>query len=146
MPTRTRRRYPSDLSEHQWSQLEPLLPFDEHQTRLRRVSLRDVADAINYRWETGCAWRMLPHDFPAWGTVYAYFRAWQQAGVIREFRDLMIERPPRPVRQSTGSTGSFELPQRRTAPAAGPAHEHGFSSPDRGPAGATERSGAALPR
>jgi transposase len=24
---------------------------------------------------------MLPHEFPAWGTVYYYFRRWQREGV-----------------------------------------------------------------
>jgi len=25
----------------------------------------------------GCPWRLLPHDFPVWQTVYDYFRAWR---------------------------------------------------------------------
>ncbi|MEZ4559125.1 MAG: transposase [Caldilineaceae bacterium] len=25
---------------------------------------------------TGCAWRMLPHDLPAWSTVYYYYSRW----------------------------------------------------------------------
>jgi putative transposase len=38
-------------------------------------------NAILYVMRTGCQWRYLPHDFPAWQTVYAYFREWQQRGV-----------------------------------------------------------------
>ena len=26
---------------------------------------------------TGCQWRMLPHDFPPWSTVYHHFRKWR---------------------------------------------------------------------
>lgn len=28
----------------------------------------------------GCAWRWLPHDYPAWQTVYHYFRTWRKDG------------------------------------------------------------------
>ena len=30
---------------------------------------------------SGCPWRLLPNDLPAWGTVYDYFRQWQKQGV-----------------------------------------------------------------
>src|SRR5665647_55101 len=29
---------------------------------------------------SGCAWRMLPHEFPPWKTVYHYFRLWRLTG------------------------------------------------------------------
>src|SRR5712691_1616699 len=29
----------------------------------------------------GVAFSMLPHEFPAWGTVYDYFRRWQREGI-----------------------------------------------------------------
>lgn len=83
--------YPSDLTDGQWARLEPSLPPPFSRGRHRSVPLRDVANAISYRWETGCVWRMLPHDFPPWGTVYAYFRAWQRAGVIRQLREIVLE-------------------------------------------------------
>ncbi|MFJ8391185.1 IS5 family transposase [Streptomyces sp. NPDC094438] len=28
----------------------------------------------------GCAWRLLPHDFPPWQTVYHYWRMWRIEG------------------------------------------------------------------
>jgi putative transposase len=28
----------------------------------------------------GCKWRDLPGDFPAWQTVYTYFRNWRKDG------------------------------------------------------------------
>lgn len=113
--TETRRmRYPSDLTEGQWERLKDLLPPEPTVGRHRSIDLRDVANAINYRWETGCVWRMLPHDFPPWGTVYAYFRSWQRAGVIRQLRDLLLEPRAKPV------------PRFRTAPT-----DPSLSSPDR---------------
>lgn len=39
-------------------------------------------DAICYVLRSGCAWRLLPHDFPPWQTVYHYFRVWRDAGIF----------------------------------------------------------------
>lgn len=128
-----RSPYPSDLTDDQWHRLEPLLPPIPEAGRNRLISPRQVANAINYRWETGCAWRMLPHDFPAWQTVYAYFRTWQKAGLIRQLREMLLE--PRPKKRSRGlrrPTG----PQLRNSPhdlhcsARRDGPVSGFSSPD----------------
>lgn len=32
----------------------------------------------------GCAWRLLPHDFPPWQTVYHYWRQWRIEGCWEE--------------------------------------------------------------
>ena len=40
---------------------------------------------------TGCQWRLLPHDFPAWGTAYHYFRTWEAAGVWVQLHRTMYE-------------------------------------------------------
>jgi len=31
-----------------------------------------------YILRTGCQWRQLPHDFPKWRTVHAYFQKWSE--------------------------------------------------------------------
>lgn len=90
-----RRRYPSDLSDAQWGKVSDLMPRPRGIGRPRARELREIVNAIHYRWETGCAWRMLPHDFPPWGTVYAYFRQWQRTGVLRPLREALV-RPLRP--------------------------------------------------
>jgi putative transposase len=51
-----------------------------------------VVNAVNYRWTTGCAWRMLPHDFPPWETVYTYFRDWRRNGTLPELRTICLQR------------------------------------------------------
>ncbi|CAA9466235.1 MAG: hypothetical protein AVDCRST_MAG25-1553 [uncultured Rubrobacteraceae bacterium] len=33
-----------------------------------------MLDAVFYAVSGGCTWRMMPHDFPPWGTVYSWFR------------------------------------------------------------------------
>jgi transposase len=49
--------------------------------RPRTYSLREILNAVFYLLKTGCQWRLLPHDFPRWPTVYHYFRKWRLAGL-----------------------------------------------------------------
>jgi putative transposase len=58
-----------------------LLPAALPGGRPRTTDLRLVLDAIFYMLRTGCQWRLLPRDFPVWGTVYHYFRTWKNNGV-----------------------------------------------------------------
>src|SRR5215210_6291609 len=69
-----RRAYQTDLSDEEWEVLEPLLPIPQAPGRLRLHPLREILDAVFYIVRGGCAWRLLPHDFPPWKTVYHYFR------------------------------------------------------------------------
>ena len=84
--------YPSDLIDRQWRDIEPLIPPERDRGRHRETDVRDIVNAINYRWSTGCVWRMLPHDFPPWATVYTYFRKWQRDGTLREIREMLVKR------------------------------------------------------
>ena len=73
----TIRRYPSDLTDRQWAIVEPLLPVTEPRGPGGRPPLhskREIVNAILYIAWAGCAWRMLPRDFPPWRTVYRLFR------------------------------------------------------------------------
>ena len=72
---------PTDLSDLAWALVSPLLPPAGTGGRRRTTDLRAVLDAIFYLLRTGCQWRLLPRDFPAWGTVYHYFRTWKHTGV-----------------------------------------------------------------
>lgn len=87
-----RRRYPSDLTDAQWWEIDPLLPLGYERGRHRTTDLREVVNAINYRWNTGCTWRMLPHDFPPWGTIYTYYRRFLRDGTLGEIRDVLLRR------------------------------------------------------
>jgi len=55
-------------------------PFWNHlkKNKTKVIDLYDVFCAILYILKTGCQWRMLPHDFPVWQTVYSYFRQWKK--------------------------------------------------------------------
>jgi putative transposase len=84
-----RKSYPTDLNDREWELLQPLLPPDKPLGRKRTVDLREILNAIFYVIRTGCQWRLLPHDFPVWQTVYYYFRQWRQAGVWAKMNDAL---------------------------------------------------------
>ena len=84
-----RKAYGSDLTDDQWKLLEPLLPTPKGGGRPRTTDIREVVNAIFYLLRTGCAWRLLPHDFPSPGTVYDYFRAWTKDGTLYRIHDSL---------------------------------------------------------
>jgi transposase len=74
---------------------------------------REILDAIFYVLRSGSAWRLLPHDFPPWKTVYHYFRLWRIDGTweklnaaIRARLRVRLGRDPQP---SAGSVDSQSL-------------------------------------
>jgi putative transposase len=75
-----RRAYLTDLSDAEWTYLKDHLPTPKAPGRPRVHTLREILNAIFYIVRSGCAWRLLPHDFPPWKTVYHYFRAWRLDG------------------------------------------------------------------
>ncbi len=87
----SRKRYSSDLSETEWLLLLPLLPAAKPGGRPRSVELREILTAMFYILRSGCAWRMLPHDVPAWQTVYGYVRTWRKAGVREHMNAALRE-------------------------------------------------------
>jgi len=59
-----RRASITDLTDAQWAVLQPLLPPPARTGRPRTVDLREVLNALFYVVRSGCAWRLLPHEFP----------------------------------------------------------------------------------
>jgi putative transposase len=75
------RFYDTDLTDTAWKLAKSLLPVAWHGGRPRTTDIWAVVNAIFYLLRTGCQWRLLPHHFPPWGTVYYYFRSWENSGV-----------------------------------------------------------------
>ena len=103
------KTYSSDLTDAEWQRIEPLLPADKPVGRLREVDLREVVDAIFYRVENGVKWRNLPADFPAWQTVYGYFRLWVRLGVWELINQALLQEVRRAAgRAETPSLGIID--------------------------------------
>jgi transposase len=95
-----RKRYPSDLSDAEWARLEPFVPAVKAGGRPARYPRREIVNAIFYVLRSGSSWRMLPHDFPPWDTVYGYFRRWCKAGIWQQIHDHLRDE----LRQQMGRT------------------------------------------
>jgi transposase len=97
-----RKQYTSNLTDAAWVQIEPLLPDDQSVGRLRAVDLREVFNAMYDRADHGVKWRNLPGDFPAWQTVYVYFRRWVKLGIWEAINQALVAA----VRQSAGRSAA----------------------------------------
>jgi putative transposase len=90
--TQPRQIYETDLTDAQWETLRPLLPPPPGGGRPPKTDRREVVNAIVYVLRTGCAWELLPHDFPPPGTVYDYFSRWRRTGVIARILEALRPR------------------------------------------------------
>jgi len=73
---RNHLRYPSDLTDDEWSIIEPLIPPAKKGGNKRRVVVREVVNGIMYILSTGCQWRQVPKDLPPRSTLHDYFSLW----------------------------------------------------------------------
>lgn len=85
----TKQQSLTNLTDAQWQILKPF--FRKKSNRGRKVvyERRLVVNAILYVVCTGCQWRMLPHDFPHWKTVYQIFYRWRKAGLWERIHDAL---------------------------------------------------------
>lgn len=93
LPKELREDYDSDLTDAEWGLIADLIPTpaSNHITGGRPPAYhrRDILNAILYVARTGCQWRLLPHDFPKWKTVYDYFVLWHDRGIFEEMNDRL---------------------------------------------------------
>ena len=66
--------------------------------RPREQDMREITNAVMYILRSGCAWNLLPHDFPKYKTVYHYFREWRIDGTWKRIHCTIRER----VREKVG--------------------------------------------
>jgi putative transposase len=85
------------LSDCAWRCLKPLRPVSAV-GRPRPVRLRQVVNAILYVLKTGCQWRQLPCEFPAWAAVDYYFYRWTKDGTWARLNHTLRSR----LRRKTG--------------------------------------------
>lgn len=122
-----RRAYPSDLTEEQWDLVRDLIPAPAPDAPHLIHSRREILNAILYVLRSGCPWRLLPHDFPKWQTVYDYFCQWQQAGIWDEIlRRLRTQMRVRQGRDPEPSAAIIDSQSIKTSAVRGP--EKGYDA------------------
>lgn len=99
-------RYSSDLTDREWALISPFLPEPRPLGRPRTTDLREVVNALLYLASSGCAWSLLPRDFPPFTTVQRYFYDWRDRGILKTISHHLV-------------TAARELEGREASPTAG---------------------------
>ncbi len=80
--------------------------------------MRAVINAILYVVVTGCQWRMLPREYPAWQSVYTYFSQWRDDGTWQRIHDTLRaqvrERAGRNIHPTAGCLDSQSVKTTQT--------------------------------
>src|SRR3970040_953031 len=109
-----RKPYQTDLSDAEWQRIESCVPKPKTKRgRKREHPYREILNAIFYLLRSGCAWRMLPTDFPPWKTVYHYFRLWRLDGTWERANTTLREQVR--VRQGREPTPSAAVRDSQSA-------------------------------
>jgi len=89
--------YPSDLTDTQWGEIEPLFLGLREYTWPKR----ELTDAVLYFVKTGCQWRHLPHDFPPYSTVHSFYRRARISGLWGKILQHLVLK----TREDAGRSG-----------------------------------------
>ena len=89
---RSKLRYPSDLTDEEWTLIAPVIPRAKRGGNKRTVDVREVVNGLMYVLSTGCQWRAMPKDLPPRSTVNHYFCRWDYDGTLGRLHHALYVR------------------------------------------------------
>src|SRR5215813_9436746 len=79
-PAVSRKSYPSDLSDEEWSLVMPYLTLMKKDAPQREYPMLELFNGLRYVIRFGIAWRAMPNDLPPWHAVHQQAHRWLAAG------------------------------------------------------------------
>ena len=83
--------YSTDLTDTRWGKIEPIFKSNKGRNLIKH-SKRDLVNAVLYLVKTGCQWRLLPKEFPAYTTVWSFYRRAVKSGKWEAAMDFVVEK------------------------------------------------------
>ena len=84
--------YITDLTDNQWSIIEPFFTGENRGKHLKKQEKRNLVNAVLYLNKTGCQWRLLPNDFPPYTAVWSFYRRAKKSGLWEKINAHLVEK------------------------------------------------------
>jgi putative transposase len=98
--------YPSDVNDKEWRLIKHYFKYGKYGNR-SCYEKRDLVNAVFYVVKSGCQWRMLPHDFPPWKTVYSFYKRAQNRGIWEKIMSDLVKNSR--VKMGRSSNPSYSI-------------------------------------
>jgi transposase len=117
----TASSYSSSLTDAEWDLVRDLFEREGERGVPAQIARRTLVDACCYVVRTGCAWRLLPKDFPHWDNVYKTFRRWSAQGRFEAMHDRLRQMWRTRQERDVMPTGAvLDAQSTRASPQGGP--------------------------
>ena len=119
---RSKLRYPSDLTDDEWSLLKPAIPPAKRGGRKRETDERELVNGVMYVLSTGCQWRYIPKDLPPKSTLHDYLDLWNYDGTLEKIHHtLYVKCREQAGREASPTAGIIDSQSVKSAEKGAPA-------------------------